>query len=198
MQTVNIPEEIKEQYKFAIDKAREDRPRYFDWIKTEIETAIELINKFDKKYVLGGLGVKLIQSIPTLYNQFLESYSGPDKDEITNKELLQEDDEIEVLLEYAMSIATASTNISTDIPTIKDIEDIYNQLSKIKSNINFWELSAENPADGNEFDHWLRTNIMQESINVRGSGYHVDNPIQPLPPIPMIFGQPFWHTLPLF
>ena len=172
MQAVNIPEDIKEQYKFAIEKAREDRPRYFDWIKAEIETAINLINKFDKKFVLGGLGVKLVQSLPTLYNQFLESYSGDDK-EISQDELLQEDDEIEVLLEYAMSIATANANTSTDIPTADDIEAIYNQLSKIKSNINFWELSAENPVDGNEFDHWLRTNIMQESINVRGSGYHI-------------------------
>jgi len=33
-------------------------------------------------------------------------------------------------------------------------------------------MSAEDP-NGNEFDHWLRTNIMEDSINVRGDGYHV-------------------------
>lgn len=173
MQTFNIPDEIKEQYRYAIDKAREDRPRYFEWIKNEIETLINLIEKFDKKYVLGGLGARLVQSTPTLFNQFLETYEGEDKEEIGQDELLQEDDEIEVLLEYAMSIATSTPNTSSSIPTKDDIDSIYNQLSKIKSNMNFWELSADIPANGNEFDHWLRTNIMQETINVRGSGYHV-------------------------
>lgn len=169
METFNLPDELKEQYRYAIEKAREDRDRYFDWIKSEIETAITLINKFDKNYVLGGLGSELIKSTPTFYNQFLATYNGEDKEE----ELIQDDDEIEVLLEYAMSIATASPNKNKNIiPTQKDIEEIYQQLSKIKSNINFWELSAENPIGGNEFDHWLRTNIMQDTINVRGDGYH--------------------------
>jgi hypothetical protein len=173
MQTFSIPDEIKENYRYAIAKAREDRQRYFDWIKDEIETLIKLINTFDKVYVLGGLGSRLLKSTPTFYNQFLAGYDGPDKEEVED-ELLQDDDEIEVLLEYAMSIATATQNTNQkNIPLPENIEEIYQQLSKIKSNMNFWELSAEVPSDGNEFDHWLRTNIMQESINVRGNGYHL-------------------------
>lgn len=173
MHKLNIPEEIKENYRYAIEKAREDRDRYFNWIRDEIEMAITLINKFDKVYVIGGLGAKLIRSTPTFYNQFLASYEGTGKEEIQEEELLQDDDEIEVLLEYAMSIATATPNTNKNIiPTQKDIDEIHRQLSKIKININFWELSAENPAGGNEFDHWLRTNIMQDTINVRGDGYH--------------------------
>src|SRR5690554_6244671 len=111
MHTLSYPEDIKEQYRYAIEKAREDRDRYFDWIKSEIETAITLINKFDKNYVLGGLGSELIKSTPTFYNQFLATYNGEDKEE----ELIQDDDEIEVLLEYAMSIATASPNKNKNI-----------------------------------------------------------------------------------
>lgn len=173
MQTINIPDDIKEKYKYAIEKAREDRPRYFDWIKSEIEIAINLINQFDKIYVIGGLGARLIKSTPTFYNQFLATYNGPDKEEIQEDELLQDDDEIEILLEYIMNIATATPNTNKGvIPTQDNIEEIYQQLSKIKSNINFWELSADNPVGGNEFDHWLRTNIMQDTINVRGDGYH--------------------------
>lgn len=173
MQTFSIPDEVKENYRYAIAKAREDRQRYFDWIKDEIETLIKLINNFDKVYVLGGLGSRLLKSTPTFYNQFLAGYDGPDKEEVED-ELLQDDDEIEVLLEYAMSIATATQNTNQNIiPLAENIEEIYQQLSKIKSNMNFWELSAEVPSDGNEFDHWLRTNIMQESINVRGDGYHL-------------------------
>lgn len=173
MHTINIPDDIKEQYRYAIEKAREDRPRYFDWIKNEIKTATNLINQFDKIYVIGGLGARLIKSTPTFYNQFLATYNGPDKHEIQEDELINEDDEIEILLEYVMSIATATPNSNEGvIPTQDNIEAIYQQLSKIKSNINFWELSAENPVGGNEFDHWLRTNIMQDTINVRGDGYH--------------------------
>ena len=108
MHTLSYPEDIKEQYKFAIEKAREDRDRYFNWIKNEIETAITLINKFDKIYVLGGLGSKLIKATPTFYNQFLATYTETGKEEIQDEELIQDDDEIEVLLEYAMSIATAT------------------------------------------------------------------------------------------
>ena len=172
MHTVNIPDDIKEKYKYAIEKAREDRPRYFEWIKKEIQTAITLINQFDKIYVIGGLGSKLIKSSPTFYNQFLATYEGPDKEQIQKDELIENDDQIEVLLEYIMNIATATENSNKNIiPTKKDIELIYQQLSKIKSNINFLELSADNPAGGNEFDHWLRTNIMQDAINVRGDGY---------------------------
>jgi hypothetical protein len=173
MQTINIPDDIKAQYKYAIEKAREDRPRYFDWIKNEIEIAINLINQFDKIFVLGGLGSRLIKSTPTFYNQFLATYNGPDKEEIQEDELIQDDDEIEILLEYVMNIATATPNSNKGvIPTQDNIEAIYQQLSNIKSNINFWELSADNPVGGNEFDHWLRTNIMQDTINVRGNGYH--------------------------
>jgi hypothetical protein len=43
MHAMNIPDDIREQYRYAIKKAREDRPRYFDWIKNEIETVINLI-----------------------------------------------------------------------------------------------------------------------------------------------------------
>jgi len=174
MHTINIPDDIKEQYRYAIEKAREDRPRYFEWIKNEIETAINLINQFDKIFVIGGLGSRLIKSTPTFYNQFLETYNGADKEEIQEDELIHDDDEIEILLEYVMNIASATPNSNIGvIPTQENIEEIYKQLSKIKSNINFWELSAENPVGGNQFDHWLRTNIMQDTINVRGDGYHI-------------------------
>ena len=98
MHTINIPDDIKEKYRYAIEKAREERPRYFEWIKNEIETAITLINKFDKIYVIGGLGSRLIKSSPTFYNQFLATYNGPDKEEIQEDELIQDDDEIEILL----------------------------------------------------------------------------------------------------
>ncbi len=171
MYDIQFPKEVIEQYKYAIERAREDRPRYFNFIKKEIEILIGLINKFDKKYIIGTLGSKLIKSIPTMFNQLLTDIDISEND-IQEEDLITEDEDIEVLLEYAMSIALATTNSSKKIPKKEDVEIIYEQLKKIKININFWELSAENP-NGNEFDHWLRTNVMQETINVRGNGYHI-------------------------
>ncbi len=69
---IYLSEEIKEQWRYAFDQARADRERYFNWIKDEITIAIKLINNFDKVYVLGGLGARLLKASPNFYNQFLE------------------------------------------------------------------------------------------------------------------------------
>ena len=53
-----INKEFKAQWKYAVEQAKADRERYFNWIKDEINLAISLINKYDKIYVLGGLGFK--------------------------------------------------------------------------------------------------------------------------------------------
>ena len=55
--------------------------------------------------MLGGLGVKLIKSLPTMFNQLLEEYGG---DDVEDDERTEVNDEIEVLLEYLLSIETAS------------------------------------------------------------------------------------------
>lgn len=164
-------EEIKVQWKYAVEQAKADRERYFNWIKDEINLVISLINKYDKIYVLGGLGSKLISASPNLHNQIMECYNGPDMEE-AEKEKIVEDDEIEVILEYALNIASASLNENSGIiPTEENILEIKNQLSKIKINIGFYEMSAENPKGGTEFDHWLKISVMEDAIHVRGDGY---------------------------
>ncbi len=175
MKKINISDEIIEKYKYSIQKIREDRSSYFEYIKNEIDTVIAHINKFDKIYIMGGLGSRLIKASSTFYNQFLATYNGPGKEEIQEDKFIQEDDEVEILLEYVMSIATATINSNRNvIPTQNDIEIIYQQLLKIKTNINFWELSADDSVkSGSEFDNCLSTNVMFNSINVRGDGYQI-------------------------
>lgn len=164
-------EELKAQWKYAMEQAKADRERYFNWIKDEINLAVLLINKYDKIYVLGGLGSKLIAASPNLHNQIMEGYNGPDMGH-AKKEKIVEDDEIEVILEYAINIASASPNINSGvIPTEENIFEIKNQLSKIKINIGFYEMSAENPKGGTEFDHWLKISVMEDAMHVRGDGY---------------------------
>jgi hypothetical protein len=169
---IYFDEEFKKQWRYAFDQARADRERYFNWLKDEIKIAVDLINRYDKIFVLGGLGARLLQSSPNLYNQFMETYTGKDK-EHAEKEKILEDDEIEVLLEYAMSIASASSNTNPGvIPTQENIDEIREQLSKIKFNVGFYEMSAENPSGGTEFDHWLKLCVMEDALHVRGDGYH--------------------------
>lgn len=166
-----MDEEFKALWRYAVEQAKADRQRYFNWIKDEISLAVSLINKFDKIYVLGGLGAKLISASPNLYNQIMEGYNGQDVEQ-AEKERIVEDDEIEVILEYALNIASASPNTNSGIiPTEENIIEIKNQLSKIKMNIGFYEMSAENPKGGTEFDHWLKTAVMADAMHVRGNGY---------------------------
>ncbi len=170
---IYFDEEFKKQWRYAFDQARVDRDRYFNWIKEEIKIAVDLINRYDKIYMLGGLGARLLQSSPNPYNQFMETYNGEDK-EHAEKEKIIDDDEIEVLLEYAMSIASASANTKAGvIPTQANIDEIREQLSKIKYNVGFYEMSADNPSGGTEFDHWLKLRVMEDAMHVRGDGYHI-------------------------
>ena len=157
--------------RYAVEKARENMPFYMEWIKSEIEAATVMINSFDKVAVIGGLAARLIRATPTLYNTFLEGYSGEDMDE-AEKEQLQEDDEIEILLEYVMNLATATGNDKKGVlPSEDDIEAIYQQLSKIKYNINFKEMAAAPTPGTKEAELWLKNMVVADSINVRGPGY---------------------------
>lgn len=166
-----MDEEMKQKWRYAFEQARADRERYFIWLEEEIKIAVNLINSYDKIYVLGGLGARLLRASPNFFNQFVETYEGPDKEE-AQKEKILEDDEIEVLLEYALSIASASPNSNSgQIPSEEIINEIRQQLSKIKFNVGFYEMSAENPANGNEFDHWIKLRVMGDTLHVRGNGY---------------------------
>ena len=172
-QPINFSDEFREQWRYAFEQASSDREKYFNWIKDEIKIAVDLINSFDKIYVLGGLGVKLLKSSPNLYNQFLEIYDGADKEEVEDEKLVK-DENIEVLLEYAMSIASASINEKAGIlPNQVDIDRILEQLAKIKINISFYEMATEKPGQGNELDHWLKLQVMGDAMNVRGNGYQM-------------------------
>jgi hypothetical protein len=168
---IYFDEEMKAKLQQAFEKTKADRPKYLEWLKREIKTAIELINKFDKLYVLGGLGARLLKSSPNFYNQFMEMYEGPDKERAEDEEM-EKDDQIEVLLEYAMSLASGSPNTNVGkLPTLQEINEIYDKLADIKFNLGFYEMSADNPKDGNESDHWLKLRVMEDALNVRGDGY---------------------------
>jgi hypothetical protein len=173
MHYTKMPDDIKEQLSFAFAQIKNDRERYFKWIKDEIENAICLINKYDKKYVLGGIAAKLLENTPSAYDQIQEYTQEIDTLNL-NKNV---DEEIEVVLEYAINIATATDNENVGvIPTIDNIQEVINQLIKIKTNINLFEISNEISPEASRSDQWLRSMTIQNSLNVRGEGYqnHVE------------------------
>lgn len=167
-----MPDDLKEAFEFAFEQASNDRERYFSWIKEEIEIAINLIEKFDKIYVLGGLGARLIKSIRNQADYFSETIEKSKQEELKDDTSIP-NDEIEVLLEYAMSLASANINSNNGVlPTQKDIDEIHEQLLKVKFNSNMYEMSAVN-SDGSEIDadSWLRMSIVLQTLNVRGNAY---------------------------
>ena len=166
-----MDEELRARWKYAFEQARADRERYFNWIRNEINIAIQLIDRYDKIYVLGGLGTRLLRASPNLYNQLMSDF-GKQGQEYAEQDMLLEDDQVETILEYAMNLATASPNSNVGtIPTSDDIEEIRQQLIKINQNIGFYETSAELPSRGNESDHWIKMMVMREALYVRGSGF---------------------------
>lgn len=168
-----IPEELRKQIIDTFERAKENREDYFNWIKTKIDEAIELINSFDKLYIIGGLGLRLLKSSPSFYSVSMEEIRRSGR-EIPEDELLVEDEHIETIFEYALNIASTSANSNSgNIPTQDDIQKIYDLLLEIKTNIGFYEMTADIPKDGNEFDHLLRTEMMTETLNVRGVGYSI-------------------------
>jgi len=168
-----MPDDIKEQLSFAFAQIKNDRERYFKWIKDEIENAICLINKYDKTYVLGGIAAKLLENTYSAYDKIKEHTQDIDTLNL-NKNV---DEEIEVVLEYAINIATATDNENVGvIPTNDNIQEVINQLIKIKTNINLFEISNEISPEASRSDQWLRSMTILNSLNVRGEGYqnHVE------------------------
>lgn len=166
-----MPDELREQIKYASNEARKDPERYITWIREEIEKLILEINKYDNVFILGYLGSKLIQSSPNLQNQFMEEMINEDERE---GDKVIEDEHIEVLLEYAMSICLAQPNLNKGvIPKQEEANLIYEQLLKLKTNFVFLEISKNIPdKTEDEPDSWMRNSVMLDTMNVRGNGYH--------------------------
>ncbi|MBK9014554.1 MAG: hypothetical protein IPM82_10990 [Saprospiraceae bacterium] len=62
MEKVMMDEQLLESIRITMNRIRQDREKFREIIVQEIEELIYRINNYDKIYVLGGLGVKLIKS----------------------------------------------------------------------------------------------------------------------------------------
>lgn len=164
MHTFSLSEEEKAEWRYAIEQAQTQRQRFQDDLRSQLDAAIALINKFDKKYVLGYLGARLLRALPNMYTMIAGDAASPDA--------VQPDDNIEVIIEHAISMASASPNTNKGVlPGESDLHEVYERLGKVKSNFGFYELTTAIPKDGTESDHWIRTAMVHSTMNVRGEGY---------------------------
>lgn len=173
--TIFIDEETRKQWAHVFEQANKDPERYHNWILDEIEKAIELINRYDKIYVLGYIASKLIKASPNLMTRFFEDYKSdnPEEQEYINSNKIEDDDDVEVILEYAMNIASAETNKSPGtIPSEENLQEIYEQLLKIKHNVTIYIQAVQESDKRSLDDHRLRASVMGDTLNIRGQAYH--------------------------
>ena len=158
-----IKKRLKQLKKDIMEKVqyiRENRYKIEHTIKQKIESVISLFNQYDKVLLLGGLGLRLIDSVDTLEKTFESSlYQKP----------THLDEDIETIVEYALSFATALPDNSKTKPTSQVIEHLYQELLELKKGYAFLEIVDSVPTDDgiSEIRMLDRINFM----NVRGDGY---------------------------
>lgn len=144
---------------------QENRSEVEKCIREHIDLAISYFQKYDKILLLGGLGLKLIANTPNMETAFMEKLSHMVKDN---------DEDAEVIMEYAQSFATAISDNKKEAPSQKDIDELYTLLKEVKHAYAFMELCDNNPSMGKEslIKRYDRMNFM----NVRGEGFmqHVE------------------------
>lgn len=157
--------EIRQTFLERIKYIQENRSEIDARFHEKIDLAISYFQKYDKILLLGGLGLKLIVNTPNMETAFEEKLFHKHNNY---------DEDAEVILEYAQSFATSILDNNKNVPSQKDIDDLYNLLKELKHEYAFVELCDSNPSMENDslvkmFD---RLNFM----NVRGEGYmqHVE------------------------
>ena len=139
---------------FAVDK-----PRIMSEIRSRIDEVIEIFESYDRIQLLGGIGLKLIDNLPTI-DKVLDAQMYGDGN-------LNLDEKAEVVMEYAMNFGTAMVCTSTEAPTKGILNDLYQTLSELSQLYNFYDM----PVSETDYDAWLTWMVHTDHIFVRGEGY---------------------------
>ena len=101
-----------------------------DAIKTALREHIEIVEGYFRKYdsvqLLGSIGLYLLDHLPNIEKHFIAQMNGTD---------MRQDENAEVIAEYAMNFGLALPNDGKDTPT----DDVIKQYS-----VNFYAASASN------------------------------------------------------
>lgn len=158
--TDRVLQELRQTFMERVRYVQENRSEIDARFYEKIDLAITYFKKYDKILLMGGLGLKLIANIPNMQTVFEEK-------------LLRKhnnyDEDAEVILEYAQSFATAISENNKEVPSQKDIDDLYALLKELKHGYAFLELCDSNPSLEN--DSLVRMYDRMNFMNVRGEGY---------------------------
>lgn len=90
--------ELQKRFAAKIKYVNEHRDEVDERINKQIATVISCFEKYDKILLLGGLGLKLISNTPNMENAFYD---------VLQNSVREYDEDAEVIMEYALSFATA-------------------------------------------------------------------------------------------
>lgn len=151
---------MKKDLTLKIKYVLEHRKEINERISNQIDIVIGIFEKYDKILLLGGLGLKLINNTPNMESAFFDVL----QDISTHYDV-----DAEVIMEYALSFATA-INVNTKvIPDQSDIDKLYSLLKDLKHAYSFIEICENNPDLGD--DSLIRMLDRINYMDVRGEGY---------------------------
>lgn len=151
-----VKKELYEKVKYVQEHRNEVNAR----INEKISIATKYFETFDKILLLGGLGLRLINNTPNMESVFYDVLQNTSR---------QYDDDAEVIMEYALSFATAIKVNTKAIPEQKDIDKLYSLLMDLKHAYAFIEVCDNNPDLEN--DSLIRMLDRINYMDVRGEGY---------------------------
>ncbi len=140
----------EEEHRAWLEQLTRNRPLAYQETRALIDKVVELINSFDKVFVLGG-----VASVVTL------------------KLHSEEDEEAgEIVMEYAQSIAMATPNVNKGIrPDQESLVTIYNLLVEIRRYLHAYYAIEHLENKHSPIDYQMRFAMISETMFIRGAGY---------------------------
>lgn len=169
-----ISEDYLNQLEEKLETIRSSEDDFISNVKTSINDVIKIVQDYDPIQLLGGFGAKHIISLPSTYSEVIREH----KLEVDKSDDLlshvNPDENIEVLLEYLLSISTAfKLKNSRKDPDQELIDELYDRILSIKNNLNMFSIAKQIPDNDSLTDNWLRTIVMTQSMNVRGNAFDI-------------------------
>lgn len=131
---------------------KENRPKFYDEIKEKIIRVADLINMFDKVFVIGGIAAKGYFHI------------------ISDK---KDDGKSELAIEYCQSIALATPNTNKGImPDNESMNQIYDLLVEIRKDFSIYYSIEHAVGKYTQTESRLRLDMITNTLFIRGVGYY--------------------------
>jgi hypothetical protein len=139
----------QEEHEKFIAELKDRRPEMLSEINTRIDKVIAIFSEYDKIKILGSL----------VYQQ------------IENLRLATGEGGMEVMIEYALSFATAIIQNSKTEPPIEILQEVFENLILIRRIYENYIMSEFTTAQYSDVESGIRFKTIIESLYVRGNAY---------------------------